>query len=287
MSELVTFVALVLSLTVPLVMAALGGVVSERSGVVNLALEGKLLIGAFTACLGAHVGGVVLGIVCGMAGGLLFATLHALVVVRFRANQIVAGIALNLMAFGLTRFLLGAIFGSTANSPQTPGLDGVFANPFFYVLCVVVLGVILLVHRTAFGLRMRAVGEHPDAAFALGVSVTRVRALAVLLAGALAGLGGAWLALDHEGFTSGASAGRGYIALAAVIMGRWRPGLAALACLLFGLADALQYQSQNLTSIEVPSELASLFPYVITLIAVAGVMGRSRPPKAIGEPWED
>jgi simple sugar transport system permease protein len=280
-----TFFTQCLEMTVPLALAALGGVVSERSGVINIALEGKLLVGAFTACLGSYYGGFWVGVLAGIGGGMLFAALYALAVIRFRADQIVCGVALNMIAFGLTRYLLEAIFESSANSPRVPGLDVIWKEPLFYLIVALILAFAFLFERTAFGLRVAAVGERPDAADALGVSVVRVRTLAVLSAGALAGLGGAWLCLDHEAFSSGMSAGGGFIALAAVIIGKWRPKFAACACLLFGFTGALAYVIQNVPAIDIPNELSSLFPYVVTIITVAGFVGRSPAPRAIGKPW--
>jgi simple sugar transport system permease protein len=274
----------VLRITVPFVLAALGGALSERSGVINIALEGKLLFGAFTGAVAAYYSGsVFVGVVAGAGGGLLMAGLYGVSVLRFRADQIVAGVAINLLAIGLTRYLLKLIFNSTANSPETPGFSGgVLTNPYFWGVCALVVGVWGLVFRTAFGLRLRFAGEHPEAADSLGVSVNGVRWRAVLLAGALAGLGGAWLAAQNHGFVAEMSGGRGYIALAAVIMGKWHPGFAAAACLLFGFADAWQINLQA-QSIELPRELVQILPYLLTMIALAGFIGRSRPPKALGQ----
>ena len=281
-----TFLAQVLRITVPYALAALGGVVSERSGVINIALEGKLLSGAFAATIGAYYSGsIAVGALCGILGGVAVAALYALVVVRFKADQIVAGVAINMMAYGLTRYLLRIPFDSTASSAQTVGFGGeVIANPLFWFVCVLIGLVYLVYARTAFGLRLRAVGEHPEAADTLGVSVDGVRWSAVLIAGGLAGLGGAWMSLSIGSFAAEMSAGRGYIALAAVIMGRWRPLAAVFACLLFGFADALQLQLQN-RDVGLPSELIEVLPYLLAMIALAGFMGRSRPPAALGKPY--
>ncbi len=285
LSFLVTlaFYAQVLRITVPYALAALGGSMSERSGVINIALEGKLLIGAFCATVGVDLtGSVGVGALCGLAGGVAVAAVYAAVVIRFRADQIVAGVAINLMAYGLTRFLLKKIYDSTANSDPIEGLaSNVLAEPLLWVAVLAVVAVQVVVARTAFGLRLRAVGEHPEAAASVGVSVTGVRWVAVLAAGALAGLGGAWLAAGSEGFVAEMSGGRGYVALAAVIMGKWRPVAAALACLLFGFAEALQVNLQA-ASLGLPPELIQVLPYVLTMIALAGFIGRSRPPAALG-----
>lgn len=275
----------VLRITVPYALTALGGTFCERSGVIDIALEGKLLVGAFGGALGAYYGGVTAGALLGIAAGVAVAAVYALVVVYFRADQIVAGVAINLLAYGLTGYLLKLVFGSTANSPTTPGFGGrLFGNPILWLtlgLCALSWAIIA---RTRYGLRLRAIGDHPEAADTLGVSVPRVRWTAVLIAGALAGLGGAWLALDNRSFVAEMSAGRGYIALAAVIMGGWHPLWAAAACLLFGFAEALQINLAA-SDLGLPAELVETLPYVLTMIALAGFIGRSRPPEALGKPY--
>lgn len=281
------FLAQVLRISVPYVLAALGGTFSERAGVVNLALEGMLLVGAFTAAVGAHEAGVAAGALAGVAGGLGTAALYALCVVRFRADQVVAGVAINLLALGATRYGLKLVFHSASSSPTVPGFGGTWlASGFvtFVALLIVVAHVVMM--RTAAGLRVRAVGEHPAAADSLGVGVARVRWAAVLASGVLAGLGGAWLALDNHGFTDRMSGGRGYIALAAMIFGNWRPLAATAACLLFGLADAVQVNLQAERSTGLPRELVQILPYVLTMVCLAGVIGRSRAPAALGTPFE-
>lgn len=283
----VAFVAQVLRITVPYALAALGGVMSERSGVVNIALEGILVTGAFTCAVGAYeFDSMTAGIVAGALGGLLIAALYALAVITFHADQIVAGVAINLLSYGMTRYLLKLIYNSTSNSPNTPGFQGdISTNPMFWLVVVIAIGVYVLVTRTRSGLRLRAVGDHPEAADTLGVRVSRVRWKAVLAAGVLAGLGGAWLALGNRGFVAEMSGGRGYIALAAVIMGSWRPQWACAACLLFGFAEAMQLNLEA-SNIGVPGELTQTFPYVLTMVALAGFIGRSRPPAALGKPYE-
>lgn len=293
MTELITsllslaFLAQVLRITVPYALTALGGVMSERSGVVNIALEGILVTGAFTCAVGAYeLQSVTAGAIAGALGGMLIAALYALVVIRFHADQIVAGVAINLLAYGLTRYLLKLIYDSTSNSPNTPGFAGdILANPMFWLVVVIALGIHILVNRTRAGLRLRAVGDHPTAAGTLGVPVELVRWKAVLAAGALAGLGGSWLALANHGFVAEMSGGRGYIALAAVIMGSWRPLWACAACLLFGFAEAIQFNLEA-SNIGVPGELTQTFPYVLTMVALAGFIGRSRAPAALGRPYD-
>jgi ABC-type uncharacterized transport system permease subunit len=284
---IVAFLAQTLTAAAPILLAAMGGVLSERSGIVDLSLEGKLLFGALAAAIGAHAtGSAAVGAVAGIAGGALTGALYGLVVIRFRADQIVAGIAVNILALGLTVYLIQMLYGSASNGPQIPGLPGVlFANPLFWVAVALVPAVHLLLNRTRFGLRIRAVGEHPAAAESLGVSVERVRWSAALASGALAGLGGAWLALENHSFVAYIAQGRGYYALVAVIMGNWRPVSAALASLFFGAAWALQHEL-DIAGIGVPDIILQILPYLLTMIALAGFIGRSRPPAALGRPPE-
>ncbi len=287
----IAVLAQVLRIAVPYLFAASGGVVAERSGVISLGLEGFMLGGAFTAALGSHyTGDPWAGVACGVAGGLVFGLVHAIATIRFRADQVVSGIAINLLAIGVTRFFLQLAFDSASNSPRIPGfattggsggaLAALVRNPLLVagLLAAPMVGWVL--HRTPFGLRVRAAGEHPAAATALGVRVERVRAVAVAVSGALAGLGGAYLALDQHQFTDGMSAGRGFIALAAIIFGRWEPLRAGLACLLFAAAETLQIRLQGTTVIA--SQFVQMIPYVLTIVALAGVVGRSTPPAALG-----
>jgi general nucleoside transport system permease protein len=207
--------------------------------------------------------------------------------VRFRADQVVIGIAINLMASGATRFFLKLAFDSAANSPRVEGFGGgsgftsLISNPLVWLAVLAVALVAWLLYRTAFGLRVRAVGEHPTAAVSVGVPVTRIRYAAAALCGALAGLGGVYLALDQHKFGAEMTAGRGFIALAAVIFGRWEPVRAAIACLFFAAAETLQIQLQGRELI--PSQFVEMIPYVLTIIALAGVVGRVRPPAALGK----
>jgi simple sugar transport system permease protein len=283
-----TFLAQVLRITVPYALAAMGGVISERSGVVNIALEGILLMGAFGAAVGAFDSGgsIPIALVYGVAAGALTAALYAVCVITFRADQIVSGVAINMLAYGITPYLLKMFYDSSSNSPVIDGFGGeLFANPVFWLALLLVPAVHVLVMKTRWGLRVRAVGEHPEAAHTLGVSVNRIRWQAVLGSGALAGLGGAWLSLSGSGFVDEMSAGRGYIALAAVIMGSWRPLWACAASLLFGFAEAIQVTLQTF-QIGVPNEIVQAFPYILTMITLAGFIGRSRTPAALGRAYE-
>jgi len=281
----VALIASAFRLATPLLFAALGGILSERSGVINIALEGKLLAGAFAAAVAAvATGNPWIGVAAAVAAGAGTGLLHALFGVVLRGDQIVVGVALNLLVAGLTQFLMNVLYGSSANTPSFPGLAGGagFAFPPLVWLAVALVPVVHgLLARTRFGLRVRAVGEHPDTAVSLGVSPLRVRVAAVCLAGALAGLGGAYLALDTTQFVKNMSAGRGFLALAAVIFGKWRPFGAAAACLLFGLAEAFQLRLQGLG---IPTQFVQMIPYVLTMVALAGFVGRSRPPGSLGIP---
>jgi ABC-type uncharacterized transport system permease subunit len=275
------FLAAVVRITVPYALAALGGTLSERAGVINIALEGLMLWGAFCSTLGAWAGhGAVAGVAAGVAGGVLLAALYALMVVRLGGDQIVCGVALNLLADGLTRFLLKATFDSASNSPRIDAWG--HPGPTLIVVAVALTALVQgLLYRTPFGLRLRAVGEHPEAAASLGVAPDRVRWAAVLLAGGLAGLAGVWLAADQRQFVAGMSNGRGYIALAAMIFGNWRPVWAAAACLLFGLAEGVQIALQA-AGVGVPGWAVQMLPYVLTMVTLAGWIGRAKPPRALG-----
>jgi simple sugar transport system permease protein len=288
---LLAFLVQTLRISIPYLFAASGGVLAERAGVVSLTLEGFMLTGAFTATLGAYYSGNPwVGVLCGVAGGLLAGLLHAIASIRYRADQIVVGIAVNLLAVGITRFFLRLAFESSSNSPRIPGFAreetsgafAAFADPLVWLGLLAIPAVALLVARTPFGLRVRAVGEHPEAAATVGVRVSRVRYLAVILSGGLASLGGVYLALDQHQFTDQMTAGRGFIALAAIIFGRWDPVRAGIACLLFAAAEALQIQLQTVQAI--PSQFVSMIPYILTIVALAGVVGRAVPPAALGRP---
>jgi simple sugar transport system permease protein len=277
-----------LRIAIPYLFAAAGGVVAERAGVVSLTLEGFMLSGAFAAVLGSSVSGNPwIGILCGMLGGLLWGLLHALASIRFKADQIVVGIALNLLAVGATRLFLKLIFKSSSNSGRVAGFGGegsgalaTFENPLLWLGIAIVPLVALWIDRTPFGLRVRAVGEHPAAAETLGVPVARVRGLAVAMSGVIAALGGVYLALDQHQFTDEMTAGRGFIALAAIITGSWRPWRAGVACIVFAAAETLQIQLQTLQLI--PSQIVATIPYVLTIVVLVGWVGRSTAPAALG-----
>ena len=288
------FLAQTLRIVVPYLFAAAGGVVSERAGVIALTLEGVMLTGAFCAALGSYYSGSAwIGVLAGMAGGLLAGLLHALATIRYRADQVVVGIAMNLLVVGVTRFFLRLAFDSSSNSPRVPGFGGEggstgmfasLANPLVWLGVVAVAVTAWMLYRTPFGLRVRAVGEKPEAATSLGIPVARVRWLAAALAAVLASLGGVYLALDQHQFTDGMTAGRGFIALAAVIFGKWDPKRVTIACVLFAAAETFQIQLQGAQIL--PSQFVEMIPYVLTIIAVAGVVGRAAPPAALGKAVE-
>lgn len=284
------FLAQTLRIAIPYLLAAAGGVMSERAGLIGLTLEGYMLGGAFCAALGSYVAGSPWpGVLAAVLGGALLAWLYAVSAIRFRADQVVVGIAINLLAIGLTRFFLRLIFDSSSNSPRVPGFDvqgsgsgfaALVQDPLVWIGVLTIPLIAWLLYRTPFGLRVRAVGEHPAAAASVGVKVARVRYLAVILSGMLCGLAGAYLALDQHQFTDGMTAGRGFIALAATIFGRWDPVRAGLACLLFAAAETLQIRLQG--SQAIPSQFVEMIPYLLTIIALAGVVGRAVPPAALG-----
>ena len=279
------FLLSALRLATPLLLAALGGLYSERSGVINIALEALLLAGAFTAATVTHYSGNPwLGLLAAIAAGVAVSLVHAVVCIRFRADQVVTGTALNIVFLGLPQLLAGALFASTGATPQLPKDQLLPLPPMVLAFVLVPLSWYVL-DRTRFGLRVRAVGENPEAADTAGVDVARVRYLGVMLSGALAAIGGAYLSIGQASlFTRNMSAGRGFIALAALIFGNWRPVPTMLACLLFGAADALSIQMQGVS--KVPVQFVQMIPYVLTLVVLAGFIGKSRPPRALGLPYQ-
>lgn len=283
----------------PLIFGALGGLFSERSGVINIALEGMMLMGAFFGAWGADVtGSWILGLVIAVAAGAGFAAIHALFAITFRADQIVSGTALNLLAVGITGYLFVQIYGDLGTPDDLPAVPNlslpidwiplfgdIFGdlNLLVWLALAMVLVTWVVVFRTPAGLRLRSAGENPLAAETAGLSVVRTRYLAVMTSGGLAALGGAFLSIGFlHTFTQEMTAGRGFIALAALIFGRWRPGLALTATLLFGFGSALASRLPVFS----PSGavLFQALPYVLTLIAVTGLIGRSVPPLSLGRP---
>ncbi len=288
------FLTQTIRIAMPYLFASAGGVLSERAGLIGLGLEGYMLSGAFCAALGSYYShSPWVGLLAGIAGGGAFSALYALCSIRYRADQVVVGVAINLLAVGLTRFFLRFTFGSSSNSPRVPGFSvaetgtGFLAlahNPLIWLGAAAIPLVGWVLYRTPFGLRVRAVGEHPGAALSVGVPVARVQWLAVLLSGAIAGMGGAYLALDQHQFTDQMTAGRGFIALAAIIFGRWDPPRIGLACLLFAAAETFQIRLQGVAF--VPTQFVEMIPYLLTIVALAGVVGRAVPPAALGKTGE-
>ena len=287
---LLTFLLQTLRIAIPYLLAAAGGVMSERVGIIALGLEGMMLAGAFGAALGSYYGGNAwAGLAGALVAGAMVTAVLAVATLRYKANQVVVGVAINLLVVAVTRFYLRRIFDSASNSPRVAGFGGEGAGGMFasFVNPVVWMGLAALpvlawvLYRTPFGLRARAVGEKPEAAASLGVAVTRLRLQGLLIAGSLASMGGAYLALDQHQFSDSMTAGRGFIALAAVIFGRWEPMRVAVACLLFAGAETLQIQLQG--SQLSPSQFIEMIPYVLTIIALAGVVGRSVAPAALGK----
>ncbi len=291
-----------LAAAVLLLLPALGGVISERSGVVNIAMEGMMLTGAFfgvAADLAWHNVWLATGVAI-LAGGLM-AVIHAVVSIQFRADQIVSGIAINIFAAGLTVFLVTRVYGlqdvgHVGQSELLPNIDvpGLDQLPFIgqvvfqqNVIVYVALMLLVLTHvvlfRTRLGLRIRAVGEHPQAADTAGINVFLIRYGAVITSGLLSGLAGAFLAIGISNtFVPNMTDGRGYIALAAMIFGKWTPFGAFIACLIFGLGEAIY---ANNSTIHISQYFLSMLPYVITLVVLAGLVGRSTPPASDGLPY--
>ena len=293
-----------LSLATPLVFGALCGVLCERAGVVNVSIEGQFLAAAFAAAVvGSITHSVPKAILAAIIAGVVMAALLALFSINYLVNQVVLGVVLNLLATGVTGFLFDQLVQPAAstynNAPvlETIPIPGLSAIPFFgrvlfdqnvlaYLAIIAVVVVWVLLYRTTWGLRVRSVGEHPQAADTVGISVRGIRWSAVLAGGVLAGLGGSFFTLASTGqFTKEFTVGNGFIALAALIMGRWRPVLATVMCLFFGFVTQMASQLQTLST-PMPSQLLLVLPYIATIIAVAGLVGRVRAPAADGVPYE-
>ncbi len=310
-----TLVSLTLAFTTPLLFASLGGMFSERSGVVNIGLEGMMLMGAFFGAWGADkTNGWVGGVAIAVLAGALLALVHAYFSIHLRTDQIVSGTAINFLALGITGYIFNDIWGgsggiSGGGVPPLPGVPtfslnflgsipphelGTFLHDSLSDISLLTLLAFALVpityvvmFKTALGLRIRSCGEHPRAADTVGINVYAVRYGAVVTSGALAACGGAFLSIGYvHSFSENMTAGRGFIALAALIFGNWRPGGVLGATLLFGFASALSPQLENVDAWANYGQLFSALPYLLTLIAVAGVIGRSTPPAAVGRPYK-
>jgi len=293
-----------LRIATPILLASLGGVMSERSGVINIGLEGMMLMGAFGAAVGSYFYGPWTGILIGIAIGGLMGLLHAFMSVTVKANQIISATAINIFAVGFPNIMVPIIWpGYHAITPVVPVIKDIRLpliadlpvigtiignqNPIVYIALILVPIINYFLFRTPLGLRIRSVGEHPKAADTLGINVVKMRYIAVISSGFLAGLGGAFLSIAYQSqFSRAMTQGRGFIGLAAMIFGRWKPVGAFIACLLFGFADALQASAQS-AGVPIPPELLLAAPYVLTLIALVGLIGkRAVGPAANGKPYE-
>ncbi|MEI9984702.1 MAG: ABC transporter permease [Aliidongia sp.] len=298
------FLAASIRIATPMIFAAMGAILAEQAGVFAVGLEGMMLAGAFGAAVAtAATGSVAAGLVASLAGGAVIGAVVAIVALRLRADQMVTGLAANMLAAGLTSFLLRTIVGHgrapTIRLPlleawAVPGLSALpvigpllFRQPPLTDLAFVAfVPLAWFIGRTHAGLRLRAVGENPVAAYAVGANPTRIRAWATIAGAALAGLGGAVLVLQQVGtFTDAMTGGRGFLALAAVIVGRWRPGATVAACLVFGAAEALQLRVQAF-GLPVSSYVVQMLPYLIALVVLAGLARSARVPAALGVAYE-
>lgn len=300
---IISIIAATLRMATPLIFAALGGLFSEKSGVVNIGLEGMMTIGAFFAVFGSFAtGSPFLGIVFALIAGGAIAALHAFLSINLKADQIISGTAINLFSTAFASFLIFKIFkkgGQTDivnsvpyNIPNFirhipvvgPLINGL--NWFVIFAFVFVILAYIVLENTSLGLRIKAVGEHPGAADTLGINVYKMRYLCVILSGVLAGLGGAALSIGASNiYREGMVSGRGFIALAAMIFGNWKPKGTMLACLLFAFGSAIQINAQIL-NFNIPNEVYAVIPYVLTMLALAGFVGKTTPPAADGVPYE-
>jgi len=312
MDEFLTITVILIFSTIrlatPLIFAALGGMFSERAGVINIALEGLMLSGAFTAAVITYeTSNPFVGFFAGMVSGALIAAVFAIAVIKFEADQVVTGFAISMLMLGLPAVISSRLYDASGATQQ---IDKAFLFPslakalpfvplnFLNDISIASLLAFLLVpvawyvlFKTPFGLRLRAVGENPAAADSAGVSVYKLRYTAVILSGVLAAAGGAYLSIGQGSFfTKGMSAGRGYIALAALILAKWRPVPVLLACLFFGFTEALTFVIPDIAKQfnieEIPVQFVQVIPYVLTIIVLAGFIGTSRAPKALGIPYK-
>jgi ABC-type uncharacterized transport system permease subunit len=288
----------------PIALAALSGLYSERSGVVNIAIEGMMLMGAFTSVVvGSITGSMFLGLVAGVLAGMLLALIHAVLSIRYLVDQIVSGAGLIILALGATSYLQRAVLNLNPelNQPgpaipalpipvlwKIPVIGPLLFNlsPVIYILFALLILTRILMDNTRWGLRVRSVGEHPEAADTLGINVFKTRYMSVLISGAVAGLAGAYMSIGSAGrFNEGMTAGKGFLGLAAMIFGNWNPGGAFFGSLIFGFFDSWQ-EKLALLQVGVSGELLGMAPYLATMIVLAGFVGRSRMPAADGQPYE-
>ncbi len=286
---LVTFILATVRSTTPLLLAALGGVFSERSGVVNIALEGIMLTGAWAGAYFSFLSGNAwIGLLGAIAVGMIMAGIHGIVSIKYHADQVVSGTAINILAVGFTEFMLNRVWGQAGSSPEVatlPTIGGLSIMIYLAFLLALVSWVAL--YRTPWGLRLRSVGEHPLAADTLGINVYKMRYAGVLLSGVLGGLSGASLSIGLlSRFVDGMSAGKGFIALAAMIFGKWHPIGAVGATLLFGASQSLSTIFQLMGISGIPTQFFNMFPYVLTMLILAGFVGKAVAPAADGVPYK-
>ncbi|MEW5814681.1 MAG: ABC transporter permease [Spirochaetota bacterium] len=285
LNTLVDFLFKGLEMSAPIAFAALGGVFSEKSGVVNIALEGIMIVTSFTIVWGAIAfKSMAMGLLIAVIAGILIALVHAIVTVSYRVDQIVSGVAINILAFGIARFLSQRVFAKETQSDINAYLFPKFLGINFFAFLLIPVAVIawFVLFKTVFGLRLRSVGENPEAADTLGINVYALRYAGVLISGGLCGFAAATLYPSQ--WISGMTGGRGFIALAAMIFGRWHPIGAVLAALLFGYADTFRIMFES--KIPIPSQFVQMFPYVLAVIVLAGMVGKAKAPAADGKPYE-
>ena len=269
----------------PILITAVGACISEKSGVVNIGLEGTMLSAAFaTATVNILTGSPYLGILAGVIVGGLISALHAVISIHLKGNQIISGVAINLFAVATTSFLIKTIFKAAGSTPTADNL----ANKKVIIITIYTIAILtyFFLYKTVLGLRIRAVGEHPLAADTVGISVYKVRYISVIISGMFAGLGGAYLTgVMLPSFSNNMSAGRGYMAMAAMIFGKWNPLGAILASLLFAFGEAFADVAKA-ANLPIPQQFLSMIPYILTLLALVGFVGKARAPKASGQPYE-
>ena len=282
MNQIISIFTSTFSMSVPLILAALGGVISVRSGIMALGLESMMTMGAFCGVLGSYfTGNVAAAILGGIAGGALFDLCHGILSVRYKVNQVISGIGLNLLAVAATTLLMQLIWNNKGSSPQVASIkQGVLTSPITFIMLAAVAAEYFILFRTRFGLRLRMVGENPKAAATVGLPVHRIKYIAVVCCGMLAGLGGAYLSIDHlDMYVRDMSAGRGYIAVAIMILARYNPIMVVLCALIFGFSDAVQISLQGYG---VPSQIMAMIPYMVTLLVLAFGVRQITPPAGVG-----
>lgn len=297
---IVSILAATIRMATPLGYAAIAGAISERSGITALGLEGMMLIGAFFGALGSWLtNSAWLGLIFAIVGGGLVGLVHAVFCIKFKSNQVVTGVGINMLGAGLTTVLLQAIWNNKSKSPSVAGFLDIKIplinkipligpiisghNILVYMLVILTIVTWVILFKTPFGIRLRAVGEHPKAVDSLGLRATRIRYICVILSGVLAGIGGAYLSIGQLNmFSRGMIAGRGYIAVAAFVFGQWNPIGAVLASTLFGFTEALQLRLQTLP---VYSQFIQMIPYLCTVVVLSGFLKRVGAPAATGKPY--